>query len=373
MKEKLSRLLAWPPITHLIAAVTRFSTRLGPQLAAAITYYSVLSFVPILLFIFAVVGMILATVLSHLAGVVKQWIAANLGGVISNTATDPVIDLINGALANWQGIGIGALLMAAYSGSGWIGNLKMSIRVMWHEVAVDEDNQQNPIFYHLSNIAVFFGLVICVIVGVTVAQLGTAGSSLVVGLLGLSDLPGNTYLVHLASVAASFVVSWITVAFLFLTLPDQKVRQRVWLAGVTMVALLITVLLQLAGLISGLLSGNLAALAFGSIILFMVVLNLIATALLIAAAWIGTDPKRKRDLSNMRGQAAEMAASRAAVADAFARSQSSSTELIKREVAEKGARASMNIGYGIGAATGAGVGAVLAVLVGLISRLVRRR
>ncbi len=59
MKEWLERLKNKPWVAHLLRAVERFTNRLGNQFGAAITYFSVVALVPILLFAFAVLGFVL--------------------------------------------------------------------------------------------------------------------------------------------------------------------------------------------------------------------------------------------------------------------------------------------------------------------------
>lgn len=52
-----------PMVAHLIRATERFNDRLGNQFGAAITYFSFLSMIPIMMVSFAAAGFILA---SHL-------------------------------------------------------------------------------------------------------------------------------------------------------------------------------------------------------------------------------------------------------------------------------------------------------------------
>ena len=59
MKEWVERLKNKPWVAHLLRAVERFNNRLGSQFGAAITYFSILALVPILLFAFAVLGFVL--------------------------------------------------------------------------------------------------------------------------------------------------------------------------------------------------------------------------------------------------------------------------------------------------------------------------
>ena len=52
MKEWLARFKEKPWIAHLFRAITRFISRLGSQFGAAITYFSVLALVPLLMLAF---------------------------------------------------------------------------------------------------------------------------------------------------------------------------------------------------------------------------------------------------------------------------------------------------------------------------------
>lgn len=58
LAEKIQR---QPIIAHLIRAAERFNDRMGNQFGAAITYFSFLSMIPILMVSFAAAGFILAS------------------------------------------------------------------------------------------------------------------------------------------------------------------------------------------------------------------------------------------------------------------------------------------------------------------------
>ncbi len=45
----IERIKAWPSVAHLLRAAERFNDRLGSQFGAAITYFSFLSLIPILM------------------------------------------------------------------------------------------------------------------------------------------------------------------------------------------------------------------------------------------------------------------------------------------------------------------------------------
>ena len=58
-RHLLDKLKAKPWVAHLIRAAERFTNRLGSQFAAAVTYFSVLAMVPLLLLAFSILGFVL--------------------------------------------------------------------------------------------------------------------------------------------------------------------------------------------------------------------------------------------------------------------------------------------------------------------------
>src|SRR5918997_384293 len=127
MKDWLERLKDKPWVAHLLRAVERFLNRLGNQFGAAITYFSVLALIPILLFAFAVLGFVLTVLRPDLIETVVSVFSEALGTLDSDTRQQ-LVDQVAGTLSNWRGVGIVALLSAVYSGAGWMGNLKNAIR-----------------------------------------------------------------------------------------------------------------------------------------------------------------------------------------------------------------------------------------------------
>ena len=88
MKEWLERLKSKPWVAHLLRAVERFTNRLGSQFGAAITYFSILALVPILLFAFAVLGFVLTVLRPDLIDDVVDVFAGLLGSRGPGDAAD---------------------------------------------------------------------------------------------------------------------------------------------------------------------------------------------------------------------------------------------------------------------------------------------
>ncbi|HJE50699.1 MAG TPA: YihY/virulence factor BrkB family protein [Tessaracoccus flavescens] len=212
MKELIDKVMGWPVVAHALSANDRYNKRLGPQFAAAVTYFTVLSMVPILMFAFAVLGLTLTVLRPDLMDQVTTMIVDQLG---DEGMGKTIGDFIKETLSGWRGVfGVG-LLTAAYSGSNWVGNLKRAVRVMWADKFSDATAKKNFFLELITNLAIFLGLLLAVFIGVVVAQGGHGLSETIIGWLGWEDVPGIGLFWRLITIALTFVVSWLLMAFLF--------------------------------------------------------------------------------------------------------------------------------------------------------------
>lgn len=376
-----------PVVAHAMAANERYNKRLGPQFAAAVTYFTVLSMVPILMFAFSILGFTLTVVRPDLMTQVTTFVVDQLGecGI-----GEDIGSFIEETLSNWRGVFGFGLLTAAYSGSNWVGNLKRAVRVMWADNFADATVRKNFILELLMNLGTFLGLLLAVGIGVAVAQVGHGLSSQIIGWLGWETVPGIGIFWRLFTLALTFLVSWLLMAFLFTVMPRKPVRPKAWLIGTTIGAVLITILQSVAGLLMGVFGGNAAAGVFGSIIVIMLLFNLLATIILMTASWVGTEDvweaeKARRLVEDRRelvdldgdGELAPQYASRRWAASrslddlrgaAPAVPEPSAATHVRQDVAARGMKTNLTIGYGVGTATGVGIGALIVGLLRLLSR-----
>lgn len=348
-----------PFVAHLLRAVDRFNVRGGVQLAAAITYFSVLSMVPILMLAFSVLGFTLTVFRPELLGMIESWIREQLTALVGpiSSGTPPadrsmsttLYDLIAGALTNWAQIGIVGLLVAIWVGSGWVGNLKRAVRLLMRG---DVDNPGKQVAMPLDVLANFGGL-IAILVGV-VATFATSAVAATLGgtvgdWLGVGGSFGWTALIRLLGAVVSLVIGAAGFRLLLGWFSPTDVPSHLaWVgAGIGSAGLL--VLQALAAYLFGVFSRNLGAAVFGSTIVLMLFLNLFATLILYIAAWLGTsdqpavvpEPEPAPELP------AEPVESRPG-------------ELyVSSEVARRSLGIGLGTGYTIGAAAGLGLGAVL--------------
>ncbi len=417
MKELIAKLMRRPWVAHLLAAVERFGKRMGPQFTGAVTYFSVLSMIPVLMFAIAFLGLTFTVLRPDLLPQVQNFLTEQLGATaaLEGESSDSdfakkVTDFVTDTFKNWAQIGLIAFLAAAYSGSNWVKNLKHAVRAMWKDKFADATQAGGFVGELIGNLFTFFGLLLSVAVAVGVTVAGQAFPEQIIGWLGLGGVPGIGLLLRAVSIIISLLASWLLFAFLFIVLPGESTRLPVFLKATIAGAVLVTALQQLASLLVKVLSGNRSFSVFGPIIILMIVFNLLATIILMIAAWVGTadEWEAARAVKEADAEAGieqpdelgiddelpgaedmpstspvTLAARQRAVRwaaridpddlrtvnyDPDRVSVEDPNATVSEHVAARGVRVGMGVGYGVGAATGIGLGAAIAALVGKIAR-----
>lgn len=403
-----------------MAGLDRFGKRLGPQFAGSITYFSVLSMIPVLLFGIAVAGLVFTVFRPDLLQEVQDFLLQQLGTAggpvdadnpteeeqFAQTVSNFVTETFNG----WRGVFGISILTAAYSGSNWVKNLKHAVRAMWKDSFAEAAEKAGFVKELISNLLIFFGLLLSIAIALGVTAAGQLPEQ-IIDWLGLENVPGIGLLLQVASVAVSLLASWLLLAFVFTVLPGERTKLGTFLRGTFAGAVLLTALQQVAGRLVGLLSDNPSAGVFGPIIILMIVFNLLATIILMISAWIGTAEtweaaRAKKEARQAAGiddedetgideqdqtngdEIREMSASVVSArhrAERWAATQDPESlrnvnydpstvvledpdATVKQGVAARSVRLGMGVGYGVGAATGVGLGAIVAAAMGRFSR-----
>lgn len=402
MKALIDSLVNKPWAQHILAAVNRYTSRLGPLFAAAVTYFSILSMVPVLMFGISALGYTLNVLRPDLLEPVMQAIRDAVG---SGEAGDTVGEAVDTVLSQWRSFTVLAILTAAYTGSKWVGNLKRALRVMWRDKFSQASEKRNFVLELLENLVIFLGLLICVVVAIGLTVVGTQLSEEIISWLGLDHVTGISLILRGITIALTFLAGWLLFAFIFFTLPGETTSVRSFMIGTTVGGLIIMLIQQLAGVLFSAFSGNAAATIFGPIIVLMLVFNTLATLILLIAAWVGTsevyvqelersarnkargvtmdvedeEPEpvalaatRERvevDKQKQRARITRMAATRTpeslrtANFDPASVTDPDENVMVNQKVAATGMKVASRFGYGVGAATGIGIGALLAAMI----------
>jgi membrane protein len=352
MPEWVERVKKRPVVAHLLRAVERFTARLGSEFGAAVTYFSVLAMVPILMVAFSITGFVLTNVRPDLLNTVA---VAAADALSADEATEAkILALAQNALSNYAAIGIVGLLTALYSGAGWMGNLKNAVRAQWRASADIQPAKGNIVVRTLVNLLTMLGLVVAVAVTFGLASVSTSLTSTVLDWFGLSELRWLAPVLHLLPIVFSVGAGWLLFVYLYMVLPETREPWPVIRRGALLGAVGLAILQYLASFLVGLFSQNAAAAIFGPVIVLMLFFNLFAQLILFVAAWIATarqdavqvseDEERVRFALEPEGAASEQPA------------------MVPEQVAVRSVRIGLGAGYLTGAATGTGLGAALAYL-----------
>ncbi|GAB3926954.1 inner membrane protein YhjD [Microlunatus endophyticus] len=381
VKERVGKVTRRPMVAHLLRANQRFGGRLGNQFGAAITYFSVLAIVPIIMFAFSVLGFVLA-IAPDLKQELLDEIRKALSGLDNGTRAS-IMALIKNALDHFKAIGIVGLLSALYSGAGWIGNLKDAVRAQWRESFDLRIKKENFLIKNAHNILILLGLLVLIAITFGLASISTTLSGTITGWLGLDQVGWLQPVLAIVPIIFSVGAGWLVFMYLFLVLPETREPWSAVRRGSLIGAIGLGVLQYLTSFLIGRFTNSPTASLFGPVIALMVFLNLFARLVLFVAAWIGTATHAAElDYAGLEEEAegAEVAGqtddgrTRADEQDdktADPRGDWSRTPgYVSHEVATRSVQVGTGTGYVTGAATGIGIGAVIALA---INRLRGRR
>ena len=358
MKEWLARFKEKPWVAHMLRAVARFNNRLGTQFGAAITYFSVLALVPILLFAFAVLGFVLTVLRPDLIDNIVSAFSDALG-TLDATTRKQLVDESTRTLSNWRAVGIAALLAAIYSGAGWMGNLKNALRAQWRPDFDLQEAQGNIVKKTVINLVTLLGLIVLIAVTFALASLSTALADDVLAWLGLTEIGWLGPLLRIVPILFSIGAGWVLFMYLFTVLPEDRQPWPVVRRGALMGAIGLGILQYSTGLLFNLFSENRAAAIFGPVIVLMLFFNIFASLILFVAAWIATATQDAVPVPEEKV--------RFALEPEEAHVKENEPDLIPQDVAARTVRVGMGAGYVTGAATGVGIGAALAWVVAKIA------
>ena len=275
----MARLRRRESIDHLARAGSAYVDRNGDHYAAAITYFSVLSLFPLIMILFAVAAFILAgnaTLLHDIQESITKAAPSGLGKTLN--------DVIDEAIDKRGAVGVLGLLAAAYSGLGWMTNLRDALSAMWgHDVPV-RPFLRKAVSDLLSLVGL--GLALAVSFGITAA--GTGLGTLLLRLVGLEDDGWALFLLLLGTIVLSLAANWLVFLWVLSRLPRQKVSARSAMRGALLAAVAFEILKQVATIYLGIIGGSPTGALFGPVIGVLLFANLVARMLLFVTAWTAT-------------------------------------------------------------------------------------
>jgi len=281
----VARFQATPAVAHFIRAGERFNDRLGSQFGAAITYFSFLSLIPILMVSFAAVGFVLAS---------NQDLLTQLINKIVNNISDPTLattlkNTVNTAIQQRTTVGLTGLLIALYSGISWMGNLREAIRAQSRDVWERNEQDKEKIWLKYSRDFIsLIGLMLALIITLSLTSIAGTAQAAIVRALGLDGINWLRPVITLITLLISILANYLLFLWIFWILPRHKPRKRALLRGTLLAAIGFEVIKFIMTLTLPKLASSPSGAAFGSVLGLMAFFYFFARLTLFCAAWIAT-------------------------------------------------------------------------------------
>nr|WP_042198703.1 YhjD/YihY/BrkB family envelope integrity protein [Kibdelosporangium sp. MJ126-NF4]CEL23497.1 Inner membrane protein YhjD [Kibdelosporangium sp. MJ126-NF4]CTQ89111.1 Inner membrane protein YhjD [Kibdelosporangium sp. MJ126-NF4] len=277
MLTRLRNRYAW--FDHLVRTIDRYVEHNAYQYAAAITYFSVLSVVPILMVGLSAAGFVLADdeeITADLRITIVQALPSGLDTFATTT--------YDGVIAGRASLGVFGLVIGLYAGWGWMNALRDALTAMW-----ELERPELPFFRTiLWDLLALVSLAFALLVSFSLTAVGSWLNSSVLEWTGMDGQPWAGTVLSLLSVPLAIFADWLVFLWVLVRLPRAKVNMRKAVRGALAAAIGFEILKIGANVYLSLLGRSPTTAAFGSVIGLLVFIYLVARLLLLVAAWIAT-------------------------------------------------------------------------------------
>ncbi|HTF48695.1 MAG TPA: inner membrane protein YhjD [Pseudonocardia sp.] len=279
---ELRRRYAW--LDHLVRAEERYTETHGDHYAAAITYFSILALVPLLMIAFATVALVLAAnpdLLARLRANIAKLLPTGLDQTL-----DPVIDQ---AVKSATTVGVIGLLFALYSGLSWMTNLREALSEQWGQ-------RRNPptlllrLRVDLARL-IGLGLAMAISFGLPAAVSGFAEQ--ILGFFGLADVGWAHWLLGVLAVLLGLLSDWLVFLWVFARLPREPVTWRSAARAAISAAIGFEVIKQVMVIYLAKVTETPTGAAFGPILGLLIFIFTVSRFLLFLTAWAATAPENQ--------------------------------------------------------------------------------
>jgi membrane protein len=257
----------------------RYRDRDGNHYAAALTFFTLLSLVPLLMLAVSAAGFLLAAD----TGVFAQ-LDALLGTVLPAGASDQAERIVHTVVAERGRLGVAALAVAAFSGWSWISHVRDAVTAM-----LGQDRPARRLLHTVvSDVVTLLGIGAALLASFGCAALtGRAGIGLL-DLTGLSGTLGARFVLLGGSLLLGLLANWVVVGWCLAKLP----RTRQPLAGVLPAAAAgavgLAALQQLGGLYLSFLGRSPAVTTLGALVGLLLFVYTVMRWLLVVTVWSAT-------------------------------------------------------------------------------------
>ena len=282
--EQLRERHEW--LDHFVRAGARYTDRHGDHYAAAVTYFSVLSLVPLLMIAFAVAGFVLQAqpeLLAQLQGAITKAVPGSLGQTLNS--------VIDTAIQSAGTVGAFGLLAALYSGIGWMTNLRDALSEQWGHVPEPPPLVRRTVVDLLS----LLGLGLALIVSFAVTGLASGFAGAVLEYLGFAEQAWAKVLLVVLGFLLSIFANWLIFLWVIARLPREEVAFRSALRAALLGAVGFEVIKQIMTIYLGVVTNSPSGAVFGSFLGLLVFAYFVSRFVLFVTAWAATSKENEEE------------------------------------------------------------------------------
>jgi membrane protein len=280
--SKLEQLRSrWPWLDHLVRAGTRYTEHHGDHYAAAITFFSILSLVPLLMIAFAVAGYVLffnPNLLNEIRDAINAALPPNLADTVN-----PIIDQ---AIAQRNTVAAFGLLTALYSGIGWMTNLREALSEQWAQTPEPPALPKRLLF----DLTALFGLGIALVGSFAITGAASGFAADVLAFVGLADQGWAQFLLKLLGFLLGLTANFLVFLWVIARLPRQHTPLRSAVKAALLGAIGFEILKQIMTYYLARITNTPSGAVFGSLLGLLVFINFVSRFILFVTAWAATAP-----------------------------------------------------------------------------------
>jgi membrane protein len=285
LKDRVERVRERRPLVdHAVRTVEHYGDVNGSALAAAVTYFAFLSFFPILALAFAVVGFV-ARAYGNADDDLVTAIDDVLPGIIGNGQGELPLSTFQDNAPGILSVGI---LLALYSGLGWLSGMRTALVTVF-----EEPEREQPSFAvgKLRDLLALLTLGSVLIVSVAVSGVATKVATPLLDLVGLGA--GAEPLLWVFALGFGLAASALLFFAFFRLLASPDVPSRSLWSGAVLGAVVFELLKQLSTVLLQGTREQPAVQAFGIALILLVWINYFSRVVVLAAAWAHTSPEAR--------------------------------------------------------------------------------
>jgi membrane protein len=266
-------------LDHLSRTGERYFQQRGNHFAAAVTFFSVLTAVPLLMVAFGAAGFVLwlnPTLLDDLQDAITTAVPGPLA-----EALNPIIDE---AVAQRNAVAGLGLLAALWSGIWWTSNLREAVSAQWGLPALRPTSVAR--FWYDLRVLVVLGVTL--LGSISVSVLATGGLDVGLAALGLADRRWSPLLTGAVAVALGLATGFLVFYWVITRLPRTEVPRRGAVRAAVVGAVGFEVLKQAIAFYLAVVTGTPGGAVFGPLLGLLLFLYLVARFTLLLTAWTAT-------------------------------------------------------------------------------------